>query len=219
MRTREVPRGSLLAGALALCALLVALLAAGAVDHGASSGASVAVKLVHGVPVGVQDTPAGALAASDNYVALAARSIEQNPGVFAALVAQAYLPAARERALAQARALRTADKQNIGNYAEGGRGLAVVAARRLDRFSPGTATVTSWLGGFVWGPRLAPRQTWDLVDTTLDWRDGRWLVASSQVQATPAPVPSIVYVQGSNNTSAAFARLAGMSAPVYGTAG
>jgi hypothetical protein len=208
-----------LAGALALCALLAALLATGVLDHNSSSGADVAVQLVHGVPVGVQDTPAGALAASDNYVALAAQSIEQNPGVFAALVAQAYLPGARERALAQARALRTADTQNIGNYAEGGRGLAVVAARRLDSFSPATATVTSWLGGFVWGPRLAPRQTWDLVDTTLDWQGGRWLVASSQVQATPAPVPSIVYVQGSNNTTGAFARLAGMSAPVYGTAG
>ncbi len=219
MRTREVSRGSWLAGALALCALLVVLLAVGVLDHNSSSSSGMAVHLVHGVPVGVQDSPAGALAASDNYVALAAQSIEQNPGVFAALVAQAYLPAARERALAKARALRIADTQNIGNYAEGGRGLAVVAARRLDSFSPGTASVTSWLGGFVWGPRLAPRQTWDLVDTTLDWRGGRWLVAGSQVQATPAPVPSIVYVQGSNNSSAAFARLAGMSAPVYGTAG
>lgn len=219
MRTRELSRGSLLAGALALCVLLVALLAAGVLDHGASSGAGVAVRLVHGVPVGVQDTQAGALAASDNYVALAARSIEQNPAVFAALVAQAYLPGARERALAQARGLRTADTQNVGNYAEGGRGLAVVAARRLDSFTPTIAAVTSWLGGFVWGPRLAPRQTWDLVDTTLHWRGGRWLVASSRVLAEPAPVPSIVYVQGSNNTSAAFARLAGMSAPVYGTAG
>ncbi len=219
MRTREVSRGSLLAGALALCALLVALLAAGVFNHGANSGADVAVQLVHGVPVGVENTPAGALAASDNYVALAAQSIEQNPAVFAALVAQAYLPAARERALAQARALQAADTQNVGNYAEGGRGLAVVAARRLDSFSPTTAMVTSWLGGFVWGPGLAPRQTWDLVDTKLDWQGGRWLVAGSQVQATPAPVPSIVYVQGSNNTRAAFARLAGMSAPVYGTAG
>jgi hypothetical protein len=217
MRTRGVSHGSLLAGALALCALVVALAAAGVFAGGDGPGA--AVRLVQGVPVGVRDTPAGALAASDNYVALAAQSIEQDPGVFAVLVAQAYTPSARARALEQARALRAGDAQNMGNYGEGGRGLAVVAARRLDGYTPAAAMVATWLGGFVWGPRLAPRQTWDLVDTALRWQGGRWLVASSQVQATPAPVPSIVYVQGDNNTAAAFARLAGMSAPFYGTAG
>lgn len=220
MRTRAVPRGSLLAGVLALCAFLLALLAAGVLGHNtARGGDGAAMELVHGVPVGVQDTSAGALAASDNYVALAAGSIEQNPSVFAALAAEAYLPAARERALAQAQALRASDTLNMSNYAQGGRGLAVIAARRLDSFTATTAMATSWLGGFVWGPHLAPRQTWNLVQTSLRWQRGRWWVASLQVQATPAPVPSIVYVQGNNDTSGAFARLAGMSAPVYGAAG
>jgi hypothetical protein len=151
-------------------------------------------------------------------VALAAQSIEQSPGVFAALAAEAYLPGARERALAQARALRASDTLNMANYAQGGRGLAVIAARRLDSYTPTAATVTSWLGGFVWRPRLSPRQTWNLVQTSLRWQRGRWWVAGSQVLGTPAPVPSIVYVQGNNNTSGAFARLAGMSAPVCGAA-
>ena len=65
------------------------------------------------------------------------------------------------------------------NYAQGGRAVAVIAARRLDRYTPGRATVTSWLGGFVWGPALSPRQSWNLVDTTLRWQSGRWLVVSS----------------------------------------
>lgn len=49
-----------------------------------------AVELVGGVPVGVQDTPGGALAAVDNYLALASQSVEQDPAVFATLVAQVY---------------------------------------------------------------------------------------------------------------------------------
>jgi hypothetical protein len=96
---------------------------------------------------------------------------------------------------------------------------AVIAARRLDSYTPQQAKVTSWLGGFVWGPHLTPRQTWNLIDTTLRWQQGRWLVLRSDTETTPAPVPSIVYVDGENNHAAAFARLAGMTAPFYGTGG
>ena len=103
------------------------------------------------------------------------------------------------------------------NYARGGRAVAVIAARRLDHYKPGRATVTSWLGGFVWGPAVSPRQSWNLVDTTLLWRRGRWLIASMSTERTAAPVPSVVFVDGHNNQSGAFdARLAGMTAPFYG---
>jgi len=166
----------------------------------------------------VARTPAGALAAADNYVALASQSIEQDPGLFAALVAQAYAPQARARVLAQARQIRTVDVTNINNYEEGGRGVAIVAARRLDGYSRSGARVSSWLAGFVWGPRLSPRQTWNLIETTLRWQSGRWLVVSMDTSSTPAPVPAIVYVNGPNDRAAAFARLQGMSAPFYGAA-
>ncbi len=68
----------------------------------AAAQAAARSKLIGGVPVGVQDTPAGALAAADNYLALASQSIEQDPAVFAALVAQATPPQARGRTLAEA---------------------------------------------------------------------------------------------------------------------
>jgi hypothetical protein len=77
----------------------------------------------------------------------------------------------------------------MNNYEEGGRAVAIIAARRLDRYTQTDAQVTSWLGGFVWGPHLAPRQTWNLVDTTLRWQAGRWLIEASSTEATPAPVP------------------------------
>jgi hypothetical protein len=204
------------AGLLALCALAVGVLIGRATSH-ADHASSAVVVMVHGIAVGMQDTPAGALAAADNYVAIASQTVEQNPGEFAELVDTVYTPAARTNTLAQAARARAADVADMRNYAQGGRAVAVIAARRLDRYTPARASMTSWLGGFVWGPGLSPRQSWNLVETTLSWQHGRWLVASMNTERTPAPVPSVVFVEGQNNSSAAFdARLVGMTAPFYG---
>jgi hypothetical protein len=209
------------AGALAVVVLILALLLVSGLGSGRSgpSAPPGAIELSHGVPVGVEHTQAGALAAADNYLALASQSIEQEPAVFAALVAQAYAPEVRSRMLAQAQQLRAGDTQNMTNYQQGGRGIAVIAARRLDSYTPQLASVTTWLAGFVWGPGLSPRQSWNLVDTTLRWQAGRWLVVGSNTDQTPAPVPSVVYVNGANDQAPAFERLAGMTAPFYGTGG
>jgi hypothetical protein len=219
MRDRGFPQ---LFVAGVVCALLLALavkLALGGDEGNASSPAPAsAIALIGGVPVGVRDTPAGALAAADNYVALGSQTVEQDPRTFAALVAQAYAPQIRARALSEAQRIRANDALNMDNYAEGGRGLAIVAARRLDSYTPAGAQVTTWLGGTVWGPHLPPAQTWNLVDTVLRWQAGRWLVLSCKTEATPAPVPSVVYVTSGNNHVGAFARLNGMSAPFYGVA-
>jgi hypothetical protein len=204
------------AGLLALCALAAGVLIGRASGH-ANHTSPAAVVTVGGVAVGVQDTRAGALAAADNYVAIASQTVEQNPVEFAQLVDTVYAPAARTSTLAQAARARAADGADMRNYAQGGRAVAVIAARRLDRYTPGRASVTSWLGGFVWGPRLSPRQSWNLVDTALTWQQGRWLVASMNTERTPAPVPSVVFVDGNNNQSGAFdAGLVGMTAPFYG---
>jgi hypothetical protein len=205
-----------LAGLLALLALATGVLI-GHATTSARGGTPAALVTVHGIPVGVQDSAAGALAAADNYLAIASQTVEQNPGEFAALVNTVYTPPSRASTLAQASRARVADVADMGNYAHGGRAVAVIAARRLDHYTSSRATVTSWLGGFVWGPALSPRQSWNLVDTTLLWRHGRWLIASMDTERTPAPVPSVVFVDGHNNQSGAFDdRLAGMTAPFYG---
>jgi hypothetical protein len=203
-----------------ITASLVAFVLLGMDLAGRSGGrgsATAAIELEGGVPVGVKHTPGGALAAADDYLAESAQTLEQDPSAFGQLVAKVYAPSARAQTLAAAQQLRLSDAAGMGNYSEGGRGLAVVAARRLDRYTPSSATVTSWLAGFVWGPRVSPRQSWHLVDTTLVWRSGRWLVASSQTDATPAPAPAIVYLDGHNDSLAAFSELAGMTAPFYGS--
>ncbi len=218
MRERTWPPSALAAVTVCVLALVVLLGVFMASSGSGGRGQAGAIELVDGVPVGVRHTRAGALAAADNYLALASQSVEQDPAVFAALVAQVYAPGIRAGTLAQAGRLRARDVQNMSNYRQGGRGIAVVAARRLDSYTPQQATVTSWLGGVVWGPRLAPRQTWNLVSTTLRWQAGRWLVEASSTAPTLAPVPSIVYVEGGNDRAGAFARLAGMTGPFYGAA-
>jgi hypothetical protein len=188
------------------------------VGQGGGRGPAIgAIELENGVPVGVKHTPGGALAAADNYLADSAQTLEQDPSAFDELVAKVYAPNARAQTLAAAQQLRLSDPMGMGNYGEGGRGLAVVAARRLDNYTSSSATVTSWLGGFVWGPHVSPRQSWNLVDTTLVWRSGRWLVVSSQTNPTPAPVPAIVYVAGHGDRLAEFSELVGMTAPFYGS--
>jgi len=212
-----------LSGALlvALAGLSLALTVAVVLLASAPSRPSVsraAIKTIGGVLVGQRDTPAGALAAADNYVALASQTIEQSPGKFAALVAHDYLPSARATALTEAEQARSEDAQDMRNYREGGHGLALIAAHRLVQYTRSSASVTSWLAGIVWGPNLTPRQTWNIVQALLAWRDGRWLIASIQVTTTAAPVPAVVYVQGENDRASAFDRvLAGMSAPLYGS--
>ena len=221
MRARGFSAAAVVAVAFALVTLVLMLLLVGVLGPGRAGPGTApgAIELSDGVPVGVEHTRAGALAAADNYLALASQSIEQDPAVFAALVAQVYAPEARSRTLAQAQQLRAGDTQNMTNYQQGGRGIAVIAARRLDSYTPQLATVTTWLGGFVWGANLLPRQSWNLVDTTLRWQAGRWLVVSSNTDSTPAPVPSVVYVNGPNDQAPAFGRLTGMTAPFYGTGG
>lgn len=212
MRTQTLTQLAVLAAACAVSIASTLLLAPAQSNPGAP------VRSIGGVPVGVQDTPAGALAAADDYVALAAQSIEQDPRMFAALLTQAYTPTARARTQTEARRIRMVDTQNMRSFEGGGRGVAVIAARALVSWTPGLARVRTWLAGFVWGPELSPRQTWSLVNTTLAWQSGRWLVAAMDTSPTPAPVPSVVYVEGESNRTPAFVRLAGMSAPYYGTA-
>lgn len=206
--------------ALAVLALLLVgvgvLIGRSTLDAAPPSSAPTIMR--NGIPVGVSDTPAGALAAADNYLALEAQSDEQNPALFNQLVDEAFAPSFQATALRLAATDRQAEPSLMRAYATGAHAIALVGARRLNSYTPAKASVTTWLGGVLWGPTLSPRQTWNLVSTTLAWQGGRWLVTNNHI-AGSAPVPSIVYINGTNNQAAAFSALNGMSGPYYGTGG
>ncbi len=109
------------AALLALAALATGALL-GRATAPAGNPADAGLRLLGGIPVGVARTPAGALAAADNYVALASQTVEQSPDAFAQLVAAAYAPSARALTLRQAAAIRAADPTGMRNYELGGRG-------------------------------------------------------------------------------------------------
>ena len=49
------------------------------------------IEEVRGVPVGVEDTPAGAVAAAEDYLATEQATVERDPARFGALVSADYL--------------------------------------------------------------------------------------------------------------------------------
>ena len=103
--------------------LALAALAAGALlgraTAPAGNPADAGLRLIGGIPVGVARTPAGALAAADNYVAIASQTVEQSPDAFAQLVAAAYAPSVRALTLGQAAAIRAADPAGIAQLRAG----------------------------------------------------------------------------------------------------
>jgi len=117
-----------------------------------------AIRLVAGVPVGVKHSRTGALAAADNYVARAAETIVQDPAAFTRLVRHAWQPAGQEKALADGRNSRKQASDAVANYAAGGRGLSVIAARKLETYDDTRATVLAWGAGFIWGPEKRPTE-------------------------------------------------------------
>jgi hypothetical protein len=177
-----------------------------------------AVRLITGVPVGVQHSRAGALAASDNYVAVSSETVLQDPTRYASLVREAYTPSYRVRAIREAQALRKRSAESIANYDAGGRALAVVGARRLESYSGDRASVTTWTGGVSWGPGRPPGQRWFFTQTNLRWDDGRWRVERIDESSRPAPTPGVVrYSDKTALRVETFDRaLRGMTAPSYG---
>lgn len=180
-----------------------------------------AIRVVDGVPIGVEHSRAGALAAADNYVARAAETIVQDPAAFTRLVRAAWEPGAQARALADGRASRRQAPDAVSNYAAGGRGLAVTAARKLESYDSGRASVLAWGAGFIWGPEKRPTQRWFLARTRLAWNGERWMVEALDELRGGAPTPYRVIVgqKGADSTSVFDQKLEGMSAPIYGRAG
>jgi len=173
-----------------------------------------AVRLEHGVPVGILDTAAGAVAAADNYVAAeddALLSSNQIRGV----VNTEWAP--RERAVELAQPFLAAALAGTPATLDGLKLTAAVAADKLQAYSPQSAQVSVWSEITIWSSTVAPTQRWTLDTVTLAWDSGRWLVTSrSTAPDSSTPVP--VWTSGDmrDRASATFdTRLADMSAPYY----
>ena len=148
------------------------------------------IVLERGIPVGVQRTPRGAVAAADEYVAVEQETVERDPVRFASMVKADYAPSIRRSTIATGAANRRSDPIGMALWANGGQSFTLIAASRLDWYRNAAARVTSWAGQVFWGPGRAPTQAWALVETTLAWRNGRWVVLAMRALPDHAPSPA-----------------------------
>ena len=177
------------------------------------------IELRAGVPVGVEHSAAGAVAAADEYVASEQQVVERDPTRFAALVSQDYDASIRQGALAAARSDRSRDPRGISLWLAGGGSYTAVAAHRLEWYRGDSAQVTTWAVQVFWGPRQPPCQVWGLGSTTLIWRGGGWRVTSMSTLPIAAPTPAAVPQASAADSSAAHfsSELEGFSEVGYGS--
>jgi hypothetical protein len=173
-------------------------------------GAPDPLRIDHGVPVGVVETPDGVLAAADNYAATGVTaSLEPNElREFADTVIDV---GARQAFLATSQSLSQDGAPPAGAHVIGS-----VAAHRLDSYGAGTAEVSEWVLAGYWDGGAVPTQYSALVDLSLRWSGDRWLVVSVR-ESVPGPVPGLTVGDGESRSTAVWDRsLGGMSAPYYG---
>jgi hypothetical protein len=202
--------------------LVCAVLVLGAAVAGGLATAPVTtdpdpIMVRQGVPVGVERTPNGAIAAADNYVAAEDRALTSAAGM-RAVVETDWVPSARRVELAQPYPAAAIAGKPLSF--PGLRLAADVAADRLESYSSNTAQIGVWDEITVWSSTVAPTQHWELDTINLVWGAGQWQVAS-RLTAPDAqtPVPSWTSGGPADRTSAAFdSQLAGMATPYYGVA-
>jgi hypothetical protein len=167
------------------------------------------IRLVGAVPVGVEHSAAGALAAADNYVAAGITdSVDQR--ALQSYANAVIAPSERMALLRASEQLAQRDRPPAGTSA-----IATILAHRLWSYTGATARVATWDLGSYWGPALPPAQYWALADVALRWASGRWQIVSVD-ERLPGPVPGPVGA-GANTSAQWSSALAGMSAPYYGT--
>ena len=172
-----------------------------------------------GVPVGVDHSAAGAVAAADEYLASEQATVERAPGRFAVLVAEDYEPSLRASALAAADEDRLRDPGGMRLWPEGGQSFTLVGAHRLDWYRHDSAQVTAWAGQVFWGPGQSPCQVWSLGRIDLTWRGGRWQVTAMGTLPIAAPTPAALpQAAPSDDSGATFSsELSGFSPVSYGS--
>jgi hypothetical protein len=176
------------------------------------------IEYMGGVPVGVDHSLAGAVAAADSYVVVSYDSVERNPALDARLIETVFAPAIRASALTAAATVRVRNPTAMALWAHGGHNIGLIGARRLDYYHGDVAQVTTWNADIYWGPGRPPKQAWVLTQTSLGWSGGRWLVTATVTLPTPGPVPALTpQAAPSNDSATALATaLVGYTAPSYG---
>jgi hypothetical protein len=174
----------------------------------------------NGIPVGMDHSPGGAVAAADEYIATEQSMVERDPAGFAALVSEVYTRSLEGTARATARADRRDDPAGMRLWGRGGQSFTTIGAHRLDWYRGDSAQVAAWIGQVLWGQGQRPCQVWGLGRVSLIWQTGRWKVSSMRMLSVPAPTPAALpQASPSDDNGAAFdSELSGFTPVGYGAA-
>lgn len=168
------------------------------------------VRLERGLPLGVVESPGGALAAADNYVATGI-SASLEPNQLRQFANEVVEPGALDAFVSSSQSSSDAAGPPVG-----ARVLGSVVAHRLERYGRATADVSEWALGAYWDGGASPTQYWSLVDVSLRWSGDRWRVTSAR-ETLPGPVPQLIGGDQAGGSSATWDQvLAGMSTPYFG---
>jgi hypothetical protein len=155
----------------------------------------------------VLDTPAGALAAADNYVAA---------GITASLARSELREFADALVAPAARPSLLATTARLPSPPPGTNAIGTVVAHSLVSYARARARVSAWEVGSYWGESVAPTQYWAMADLTLRFFGGRWQVTVLE-ERLPGPVPARIAGTSAAATAGTWSQaLTGMSAPYYG---
>jgi hypothetical protein len=168
-------------------------------------------------PVGAVALLAGALAGCF----VAGRATVTPGGPRNPIVLERGIPSIRQSTIAAGGSDRRNDPRGMALWANGGQSFTLIGASRLDWYRTREAQVTSWAGQVFWGPGRAPTQAWALAQTTLAWRNGRWVVLA--MRALPDPAPSPAALSGADpraqSSVAFYSQLRGFTPVSYGAPG
>lgn len=164
----------------------------------------------HGIPIGVVESPVGALAAADNYAAVGVTA-DLGPGEQHAFIGTVIDPGVRSAFSAADQAVAQREALPVGAHMIGS-----VLAHRLESYSAGVSDVSVWELASEWDGGVVPTQYWALVELSLRWNADRWQVTRVR-ELLPGLVPALIAGGRDARSTAVWDQtLAGMSAPYYG---
>ncbi|MGH9212783.1 MAG: hypothetical protein ACRD2C_19250 [Acidimicrobiales bacterium] len=142
-----------------------------------------------GLPAGFSHDEAGAVAAAVAYAGASQRWLYWTDGQIATAVAEMATPEAAERLTDEIVATVRAARDELAESPGRVWWLVHPLAWRVDRYSPGRATVAVWTMRLLSASDVAVPQTEWLTSTLdLDWVNGDWRLAEVRDTAGPTPM-------------------------------
>ena len=155
----------------------------------------------NGVPVGYQQSKAGATAAATNYIQFIGGPMILEPEKARAALGTLAAPESKQKLLTEFESNLASIQNSTQLVANAARGTKVSVgsyplAYHVNNYSSTVAEVSIWSVSVVAvDGQLTPTQAWATLAIDLEWTDGDWKVTSDGTTSGPVPVSVAAPVQ------------------------